>query len=95
VSVHRDEIRQAIGGAKIDEGQLTLVTTAMAEALLNTGLDVIACGWNTHPEDRKRWERVAKRTEHRLVWLDTRDRAVHSLIPPLEGWTPISYESAA
>lgn len=78
----------------VDEWVLTLCTAAAARPLLQSGHNVVAVGWNMEPDDRTLWERVSAETGAEMTWLDTRDPRVHKMIPPIEGWTPATFEEA-
>jgi len=53
----------------VDEGVLTHVLLAMAETLLNSGLNVLAVAQNQEPKDRERWLDVAQRAGTPLRWV--------------------------
>jgi predicted kinase len=93
VLVHRDTLRTSLEGLD-DEPLLSLLMVELADALLAVGRSVINCAWTTEPEDRHRWQDVAKRRHVDLEWLDTRKPEVAKLIPPLEGWTPDALKEA-
>lgn len=88
--VHRDQFRSALLNP-IHETDLTLALVEMVEALLRLGCSVLAVSQNLHPDDRERWSEVAAERGAELRWLDTRDPAVHPLIPPLDGWQPATF----
>jgi hypothetical protein len=87
--IHRDRIREVVVHA-IDEPHLTCLMADMTACLLRFGHDVIAVAQNLFDSDQQLWERISNDACADLQWFDTRDPAVHVLIPPLEGWTPLT-----
>lgn len=88
--LHRDLIRAGLDNP-IEEGTLTLLLADMARSLLERDCNVLAVAQNLHADDRALWQDVAAEGRAELSWLDTRDPAVHPLIPPLEGWWPSTW----
>jgi predicted kinase len=88
--ISRDRLREAIRIK--DEWIITLAMADLARGLLLRGVSCVVCAWNLEPEDRQLWEGLAVETGSELDWLDTRSPQFHKLIPPLKGWTPLTYE---
>lgn len=83
VLVHRDFIREALV-TEIPEGDLTLLTVAIARSLFQSGHSVLVVGWNMMEADNHRWIELCAEVECKLVWLDTREPDVAAMIPAMD-----------
>lgn len=80
--VHRDDIRNIIGG-EVNEATITLLMVDMAERLISKNHSVVVCAWNLLRSDMEYWMGVCVKFSIPLVWLDVRAPEVKELIPPM------------
>jgi predicted kinase len=83
VLVHRDHLRTSFENSALDEWQITLLMSDVAEGILHLQLSPLVVAWNMHPADKKLWTTMANAYDAPLEWLDVREPHVAAMIPPL------------